>query len=185
MGERHGRQVAVDFGSVTTEEAVCRGRVGLGERSDRAMLEIRGVGPDVDRALAELTSMRDHAWWARLSPPRAIVRCEAPDEDACVAVLRRVEDVAVVDVAPDHVALTLVGPLADAVLRASQVEEEDDVIVVRRNPISVELLASRQHGPALWYRLLEAGEEFEIACVGVDATEHLEVSDHMGALRRV
>jgi glycine cleavage system aminomethyltransferase T len=149
------------------------------------MLEIRGVASDVDRALAELTSMRDHAWWVRVSPQRAIVRCEAGDEDACVAVLRRVEDVAVVDVAPDHAALTLVGPLGDSVLRASHVEEENDVIVVRRSAITVELLVSRQHGPALWYRLLEAGEEFEIACVGVDATEHLEISDHLGALRRV
>jgi len=181
MGKRHGRWAPVDFGSVAAEEAVCRSAVGLVERSDRAMLEIRGG--DVDRALGELTSLGDHAWWLRLSAQRAIVRCEAPDEDAAIAAMRRVEDVAIVDVAAAHAALTLVGPLADAVLGASGVEQEGIALVLRKDPVCVELLVGCAQGPALWYRLLEVGESFDIACVGVEAAERLDVSDHLSGLR--
>lgn len=184
LGERHGRRVPVNFGSVATEEAVCRSSVGLTERSDRAMLEIRGGAKDIDWAVGQLAALGDHAWWLRVSEHRAIVRCEGDDEDACVAAMRRAEDVAIVDVAASHAALDLVGPLADAVLLASSIEQEWDVIVVRRDATCVELLVSRAHGPALWSRLLEAGEAFEMACVGVDATEHLDVAGHLREPRR-
>lgn len=179
IGERYGRRVPVNFGSVASEEAVCRSSVGLVERSDRAMLEIRGGTEDVDRALGLLSPLRDHAWWLRVSEHRAIVRCEGGDEDACVAAMQGAEDIAIVDVASSHASVDLVGPLADAVLLASSVEDEWDVLVVRRDATCVELLVSRTHGPALWNRLLEAGEAFDIACVGVDATEHLEVAGHV------
>ncbi len=182
IGKRHGRWVPLDFGSVAAEEAVCRRGVGLVERSDRAMLEIRGA--DVDPALRELASLGDHAWWVRLSACRAIVRCERPDEDACIGAMRRAEDVAIVDIAAAHAALTVVGPLADAVLRALDVEQEGVVLVVRKDPFCVELLVGRAQGPALWYRLLEVGESFDIACVGVEAAERLDVSDHLSGLRR-
>lgn len=181
MRERHGRWVPADFGSVAAEEAVCRSRVGLVERSDRAMLEVRG---DVDRALDELAALGDHAWWLRRSDRRAIVRCEGVDEDACISAMRRVEDIEIVDVAPAHAGIDLVGPRAESVLDAAGAEEEDEAVVVRRGAVCVELLVPLARGPALWYRLLEAGEEFGIACVGVDATEHLGVSDHLGASRR-
>lgn len=134
IGKRHGRWVPLDFGSVAAEEAVCRRGVGLVERSDRAMLEIRGA--DVDPALGELASLGDHAWWVRLSARRAIVRCERPDEDACIGAMRRAEDVAIVDIAAAHAALTVVGPLADAVLRALDVEQERVVLVVRKDPFA-------------------------------------------------
>lgn len=184
IGERHGRRVPVHFGSVASEEAVCRSGVGLSERSDRAMLEVRGTGADVDGALGELVSLRSHAWCLRCSPQRAIVRCEADDADACVAAMRRIDDLAITDVAIEHAALVLVGPRTDEVLEASQLEREDAVLVVRRDPLSVELLVGRAQGPGLWHQLLEAGAPFGIACVGVDATEHLQVSDQLGGLRR-
>jgi len=183
IGHRRGRQVPVHFGSVVTEEAVCRTGVGLVERSDRAMLELRGAASDVDRALAELSSLAGQAWSLRLGERDAIVRCEAVDEDACVAAMRRVEDVAILDVAPDHVALGLVGPRAEAVLQASGIEEQGDALVVRRDQLGIELLCARAQGPALWYRLMEAGEPLRIACVGVEAIERLGVSDHLGGSR--
>jgi glycine cleavage system aminomethyltransferase T len=42
MVERDGRWVAAHFGSPASEAAVCRSRVGLAERSDRATLELSG-----------------------------------------------------------------------------------------------------------------------------------------------
>lgn len=184
MVERRGRLVPADFGSVAAEAAVCRTRVGLVERSDRAMLEVRGDGPDVDRALAELAPLGDHAWWLRRSARRVIVRCEAADEDACISALRRAEEVAVVDIALGHAVIDLVGPLADAVLDAWDRDRDGDVLVVRKDGACVELIVSQGDGPALWYQLLEAGEPFQVACVGIDATEHLAVSAHRSAPRR-
>jgi len=57
MAERNGRRVAAHFGSPASEAAVCRTRVGLVERSDRATREIRGDTAGVDQALEELAHL--------------------------------------------------------------------------------------------------------------------------------
>jgi len=184
MVQRHGRWVPAHFGSVASEEAVCRSRVGLTERSDRATLEVRGPSGDVDRALAELATLGDRAWWARVAAGRAIVRCDGDDEGACASLLVRADDVSVLDVSAEHVAIGLVGPLAEEVLRAAEVADEDRVIVLRERSRGVELLVARTHGPWLWNRLLQAGEPLGITCVGLDAIEQLAVSEHLDWRRR-
>ena len=179
MAERHGRPVALHFGSPASEAAVCRSRVGLAERSDRATLELRGAPAAVDEALAELAGLGTAAWSLRCSPSRALVRCEGPDADACTATMQRADGAAVADVSLDHAALDLVGPRSGEVLAAHLAREGVPVAVVRRDPGCVELLVARGQGPALWNGLLEAGDEHGIACVGLDALEHLDVSERM------
>ena len=180
MVERHGRSVAAHFGSPASEAAACRGGVGLAERSDRATLELTGSRDAVDEALAELDHLRDVAWWVRRSPHRAIVRCEGKDVDACTSLMLRAEDVAVVDASERIAAVDLIGPRAHDVLAAHAEKEESPVVVeVRRDESCVELLVLRAHGPALWNDLLAAGEPFGIACVGLEALEHLDVSERI------
>jgi glycine cleavage system aminomethyltransferase T len=177
--ERHGRPVAAHFGSAAAEAAVCRGGAGLADRSDRATLELRGPSADVDQALAELGVLGGHAWSTRLSPTRALVRCEGEDQALCTSAMLRAEDASVRDVSDDHAAVDLVGPRAEEVLQAAGLTEEDAVTVLRDGDGGVELLVARGQGPALWNRLLETGEPFGLACVGLDALEHLAVSGHV------
>jgi glycine cleavage system aminomethyltransferase T len=186
MVERHGRLVAAHFGSAATEAAVCRGGVGLAERSDRATLDVRGPRADVAAAIAAVARLGGHrAWWTQLAPGRAIVRCEGDAEDACASAMRAAEGVEIIDLGGDYAAVDLIGPLAGDVLRAAAVDERTDpVIVLHQGEGYVELLVARSYGPALWNRLLEAGAPFGIACVGIDAIEHLAVSDHLSEQRR-
>lgn len=183
--ERHGRLAAAHYGSAAAEAAVCRSRVGLAERSDRATLEVRGAQGTVDAALAALGGLGHRAWWSRLSPGRALVRCEGEEEDACIAAMQSADAGSILDVSPQYAAVSLIGPLAGEVLEAAAVDERSDpVVVLREGDGTVELLVARAYGPALWNRLLEAGAPSGIACVGLDALEHLAVSDHIGEQRR-
>ena len=182
--ERHGRTVAAHFGSPASEAAVCRGAVGMAERSDRATLMVTGAPAAVDEALAELERMGGAAWWLRRSPRRAVVRCEGTAADACTGRLLRVDDVEVEDVSTAYAAVDLLGPRSGDVLEAHLAEDSRPVpTVVRRDAACVELLVSRAHGPGLWRGLLEAGERWGIACVGLDALEHLDVSERLSGRR--
>lgn len=183
--ERHGRLTAAHFGSAASEAAVCRGRVGLAERSDRTTLEVRGRCENVDAALAGLAPLGHRAAWTRLSPGRAIVRCEGDAEDACASAMVASDAISISDSSGEFAAVALIGPLAEDALRAAAVDEQTDpVIVLHQGRGYVELLVARSYGPAMWNRLLEAGAPFGIACVGLDALEHLAVSDHLGDQRR-
>lgn len=182
--ERHGATVVAHYGSAVSEAAVCRSAVGLAERSDRATLAIRGSGEDIDRALGELATLQDTAWWARVSRDRAIVRCEGNDHAACLSAVER-GGASVTDIGPETAAVTLIGPLAEDVFAAAGMNEDEDVAVVLRDrDACIELLVARRQGPAMWSRLLDAGERFGIACVGLDAIEHLAVSRDLDARRR-
>lgn len=184
--ERHGRLVAANFGSAASEAAVCRSSVGLAERSDRVTLDVRGDGASVDAALAALGPIAHSAWSTRLSPGRAIVRCEGELQDECrSAMLAAVEEASILDLGGEYAAIDLIGPRAGEVLEAAAIDEDTDpVIVLHQGSGYVELLVTRGNGPALWNRLLEVGEPFGIACVGLDALEHLAVSEHLIDQRR-
>lgn len=184
MVERHGRAVAAHFGSAATEAAVCTSHVGLAERPERATLELRGPEGEVDNALAELAFLRERVGCKRCTPRRAILTCEETDTDTCTSAMLRCEDVAVSDISADHVVVDLIGPFAEDVLRASEIErEEGPALVMRRVFQHVELVVPAAQGPALWNRLLEAGEPFGIGCVGVEAVEHLAVSARLSGRR--
>lgn len=181
---RHGRLVAAHFGSAASEAAVCRSRVGLAERSDRATLEVRGPRGDLDAALAELSGLGERVAFSRHGPGRALVRCDGDHEGTVSSAMLRAPDVEVRQVSRDYTALEVVGPLAGDVVRAAALDEGEPVVALREGDAGVELLVARPHGPALWNRLLAAGEPFGMALVGLDALEHLTVSEHVDHIRR-
>jgi hypothetical protein len=182
MVPRHGHEVAAHFGSAAAEAAVCRTTVGIAVRPDRATLEVLGPSGAVDGALDGLVPLGEHAWYARLTPSLAIVRCEREQAEVVTTHLQRSEDLSVLDLPTEYVATGLIGPRGQEVLDAAGVGTPDDpVIVVQERPGRVELLVAAAQGPALWNRLLAAGAPFGIACVGVDALEHLDASEHVRA----
>lgn len=186
LAERDGRTVVAHYGSVASELAVCRIAVGLAERSDRATLEVRGTRAELDRAVGALATLGDAVWWVRLSRVRAIVRCETHQRAACVAALGRDAIVCVHDLGDELAAPTLVGPFAEDVLAAAGLDRDHDAAIVLRDRSGcIELLVPRRLGPALWSRLLDAGEPYFVACVGLDAIEHLTVSRKLDLRRRV
>src|SRR3954470_8767004 len=107
--ERHGHVVAAHFGSPAAEAAVCRTRVGLAVRSDRVTLEVLGAPDAVDDALDGLVPLGGRAWWARLTPALALVRCAPEDAGLCRDHLERSDRVSVMDLPTEYVALELIG----------------------------------------------------------------------------
>jgi hypothetical protein len=171
---RDDRLVVLHYGAPAAELAVCELAVGLAERSDRATFELRGAREEIHRALFELGTLGDAAWWTRPSRARAIVRCEAADRAICLAAIRRDAIVAVHELGGELAAPVLVGPFAEDVLAASGLDDDPGAAVVLRDrAAAIELLVPRRLGPALWARLLDAGEPFAIACVGLEAIEGL------------
>jgi glycine cleavage system aminomethyltransferase T len=186
LAERDGRAVVAHYGSPAAELAVCEHAVGLAERSDRATLELRGPREEIHRALLELGTLGDAAWWARVSRTRAIVRCETADRGACLAAVRRDAIVTVHELDAEIAALALVGPFAEDLLAAAGLDEDPDAAVVLRDRrAGIELLVPRRLGPALWSRLLDAGEPFAVACVGLEAIEYRAVARELDRRRRV
>ena len=178
MVVRDGRCVAAHFGSPTSETAVCLRTVGIADRSDRTTLELRGAPPDVDAALAALALLGDRPSSARTGSRSAVVRCDHPDTAACSAGLVAA-DVAV-DISNRFAAIQVIGPrAADVVVAADFHHRQDDPIVVLDGASSYELLVMAEAGPALWSRLLDAGAPLSVACVGLEALEHLAASHRL------
>ena len=185
LAERDGRTVVAHYGSVTAELAVCCRGVGLADRSDRATLELRGTRDEIHRALLELGALGDAVWWARLSRTRVIVRCARADRGGCLAAIGRDAIVTVHDLDAEIAALALFGRFAEDLLAATRLEEDPDAAVVLRDRRgAIELLLPRRLGPALWARLLDAGEPFGVACVGLEAIEQLTVARELNLRRR-
>jgi glycine cleavage system aminomethyltransferase T len=177
MAIRHGRCVAAHFGSAASETAVCLRTVGIADRSERTTFELRGAPGDVDEALAALGPPDAAAWWARTSARTAIVRCEYVDAPRCAAAVLPAEGTLAVDVSSRYAAIGVVGPLAEDLLATAAIDDGDGrPIVMRDGQGALELLVDTGEAERLWARLLEAGAPFRVACVGLDALEHLAAS---------
>jgi glycine cleavage system aminomethyltransferase T len=179
MVERHGRRVAAHFGSRAGEEAVCLAHVGLADRSDRTTFRVSG---DVDAALLELAALGERAWSSYAGPDRAVVRCELADTSACLGVLSGVPGATVHDATRDYAALALLGPKAEELLGVADLPTS--AVTLHEAGLMYEVLVPAAHGPVVWDQLLEAGAPFQIACVGLDAVEHLIATRRLHGVRQ-
>ena len=166
MASRHGRRVPAHFGSTAAEEAVCQRGVGMADRSDRETFELRGTPEALEQALVAL----DRAWASFIAPDRAVVRCEAWDADA----LDELEGVTAENRSQAYAAIGLIGPRAAELL--NEVDLSPSGLIIREGRDSFEVLLPAAHGPQLWDYLIEAGEPYELACVGHDALDRLAAS---------
>jgi glycine cleavage system aminomethyltransferase T len=177
MAIRHGRCVAAHFGSAASETAVCLRTVGIADRSERTTFELRGAPGDIDEALAALGPPDARAWSARTSARSAIVRCEYVDAPRCAAAVLFAEGTLAIDVSSRYAAIGVIGPRAEDLLAAATLDDGvGRPIVMRDGQGALELLVDTGGAERLWTRLLEAGAAFRVACVGLDALEHLAAS---------
>jgi glycine cleavage system aminomethyltransferase T len=180
MTKRHGRSVAAHFGSATSEAAVCLSTVGIADRFDRTTLELRGAPDDVELALSRLARLPIRTWWSRLTSHSAIARCEHCDTAKCLEALIPVEGTAAVDVSDRYAAIGVLGPRAEELLASCSFQTQGPPsIVLREANAAFEVLVPAAEGAARWDRLLEGGAPFRIACVGLDALEHLAASHRL------
>jgi glycine cleavage system aminomethyltransferase T len=177
MFERHGRRVAAHFGSRAGEEAVCLKAVGLADRGDRTTLEVHG---DVDAALLELAALGERAWSSYAGRDRAVVRCEYEDTAACLEALARAPGVSARDCTREYAAIALLGPNAEALLESADLPSS--AITLHEAGLLFEVLVPPGLGPVVWDQLLEAGAPLQIACVGLEAIEHLTATRRLHAL---
>jgi glycine cleavage system aminomethyltransferase T len=178
--KRHGRSVAAHFGSATSEAAVCLSTVGIADRFDRTTLELRGAPDDVELAMSRLALLPIRTSWSRLKSRSAIVRCEHGDTAKCLEALNPVEGTAALDLSDRYTAIGLIGPRAEELLASCNFQTQGTPpIVLRESNTAFEVLVPATEGPALWDRLLELGAPLRIACVGLDAIEHLAASHRL------
>jgi hypothetical protein len=181
MVVRDGRWVAAHFGSPTSETAVCLSTVGIADRFDRATIAIGGAPTDIGTALEVVAEGGAHIIAVRIGARDGIVRCDQADTDTCIAALLGT-DVGV-EITDRFAAIELVGPRAAQLLRAVALQLPDhNVIVAENGADSFELLVDRQIGPQLWSSLLDAGASVSVACVGLEALEHLAAARHVSRL---
>jgi hypothetical protein len=171
--------VAVHFGSVVAETAVCRLAVGLADRFGRVTFDVRGSRDRVDAALERIDHQRV-GWAARVDPHQAVVRSEAAGADACLAALAD-DDLLVLDATAGSTALGLVGPRAGEALAQARLPAAPFPATVVQEPEGYEILVPPEFGAQAWVHLLRSGRPVGIACVGFDALEHLEIARRVAA----
>ena len=181
MVDRDGWVLAAHFGSALGEAAVCRSAVGITDRSDRGTVEVTGGEADVDAALEQLDRFGDRAWWKRMDLERAIVRCERADVDAVVFAMRRSENASVEQLDWVFAGIGLIGPSAERLIHAARAGTPGlPAIVLQEEPGTFELLVPAEEAVTAWRALMDAGRPLHVACVGIDALEHLDAADHLG-----
>jgi glycine cleavage system aminomethyltransferase T len=176
---RHGQRVAVHFGSVVAEIAVCRLAVGLADRFGRVTFDVRGARDRVDAALQRI-DREGVGWAARIDAHQAVVRAEAAGADGCLAALAD-DDLLVLDATAGYTAVGLVGPRAGDALEVARLPTAPFPATVVPEPHGYEILVPPQFGSQAWVQLLRSCRPVGIACVGFDALEHLEIARRVQA----
>jgi glycine cleavage system aminomethyltransferase T len=194
LAERDGHTIITNYGSVPGEIAVCMKSVGLVDRSDLGVFEIRAETDRLDRALAKrlgdppvapgLARRLRTVWYLRLDRRRALlvgphaVLAAGPP----IATGADREDWSAKDIGGGVAILSIIGPRAARLLGAAELPGELAIGAVSRDPGDASVMAilresqrrvlivvRREGADALWERLLGAGEPLSAAFVGCDA----------------
>lgn len=201
LHERDGHTVATSYGSVPGEIAVCMKSVGVADRSDYGVRELRGDQTVLDRALiarlgdppvAPATARRLRGvWYMRLDQRRALLVGPhgALAAGPPIATGRERADLVHRDIGSSVAILSVVGPRAARLLAAAELPAELPIGAVGRDSHDATVVAMlresqrrflllvREAGAeALWTRLLCAGEPLGAAFVGLDALTLLDAS---------
>jgi glycine cleavage system aminomethyltransferase T len=201
LAERDGHTVTTHYGSVPGEIAVCMKSVGLADRSDLGMLELRGSGALLDRALAGRlgdpppapgTARRLRTvWFLRLDARRTLL-VGAHTALASGPMLGKGADRAELsckDIGASHGIISVIGPRAGRLMAAAGLPDSLPIGAVGRDPADPSIVAILREGQrrlllivratsidGAWSRLLAAGEPLGAAFVGCDALTLLGVA---------
>jgi glycine cleavage system aminomethyltransferase T len=202
MADRGGQAVAVHYGSVAAEVAVCLKSVGLAVRSDLRTLELaghqawldglleRGLGAGVPVGRAENLG---GSWCARVGdrsalvvgPPDGVARWARLARDAVVTG----SVVALLDQTASFLTLSLIGPRVPALLAAAGLPPAATARLVRRASLAgcpavlvgeaddcVLLLVKAEGAASACQALFEVGPAVGLSLVGAEAIGRLDVA---------
>ena len=201
LHERDGHTVVAHYGSVPGEMAVCMKSVGLADRSDYGVFELRGDREQLDRALVARLGDPPPAvgsgrrlrgvWYLRTDARHALLVGPARRARAGPAIGRGRDrsDVPHRDIGASLAIVGIVGPRAARLLAAAGLPGEltigaigadagdrGIVAILREGQRSYLALVRADAADAFWARLLTAGEPLGAAFVGYDALTLLNAS---------
>lgn len=201
LHDRDGHAVATSYGSVPGEIAVCMKSVGLADRADFGVLELRGEQSLLDRALvarlgdppvAPGTGRRQRSvWYLRLDQRRALLVGPhgALASGPPIGKGRDRADLPHKDIRSTVAILSIIGPRAARLLAAADLPGELAIGAVGRDPRDPSVVAIVRESQrrflvlvrapaadAFWTRVLAAGEPLGAAFVGLDALTLLSAS---------
>jgi glycine cleavage system aminomethyltransferase T len=201
LHDRDGHTVIAHYGSVPGEIAVCMKSVGLADRADYGVFELRGDRELLDRALiarcgdpplAIGTGRRLHGvWYLRLDARRTLLvgRHAALMSGPAIGRGRDRIDLPHRDVGASLAIVGIVGPRAARLLAAARLPGELPIGAIGADPDDRSIVAilhesQRRYlavvradaADAFWARLLNAGEPLGAAFVGYDALTLLNAS---------
>lgn len=194
LGDRDGHTVVANYGSVPGEIAVCMKSVGLADRSDLGVLELRADQDLLDRAL--ISWLGDPAltpgsgrrmrsvWYVRLDRrlallvgPHAALASGPP-----IGTGRDRSDLPHKDIRASLAIVSIIGPRASRLLAAAGLPGElavgalardahdaGVVAILRESQRRFLALVQAPAADAFWTRILTAGEPLGAAFVGCDA----------------
>ncbi len=196
-----GHAVVAHYGSISGEIAVCMKSVGLADRSDYGVCELRGARELLDRALVDRLGdpppppgcgrRLGHVWYLRLDARRALLVGPHSALASGSAFGRGLNggDLRHSDIGASLAIVGVVGPRAARVLAAAGLPGElpigaigadagDSTVVaiLRESQRRYLVLVRSGAADALWARLLIAGEPLGAAFVGYDALRLLNAS---------
>ncbi|MGI8714759.1 MAG: hypothetical protein ACR2NR_16580 [Solirubrobacteraceae bacterium] len=199
VASRHGRAVAVNFGSAAGELAACVTAVGLADRSDLVKLELEGPQRVLAHVLANSTGSAPapggavctgSAWWCAAGPERVVVLSQPAGGERLRASIARFAlrhpSLRIRERSDEWGTIAIVGARAGDVLAQLGVygEQRDprSVAPVTTHPVgSVDVLWLLQsdrralavmplaEAPAVWRTVHRAGRPLGICAVGQEA----------------
>lgn len=191
LGERDGHVVAALYGSAQGEIAACMSHVGLADRSDLGVLELRGDDASLDRALAGrlgdpavppgAARRQRGVWYLRPDKRRALV--VAPHGVlAALPPLGHPSELVTRDIGESISMVSVVGPRATRLLTAAGLPGDLPIGALGRDPRDANVVAILRESqrralilvraPAIetfWARLLDVGEPLGATFVGCEA----------------
>ena len=201
LHDRGGHTVVAHYGSVAGEIAVCLKSVGLADRSDLGVVELRGDRERLDRALVAhfgdpplaVGSGRriDGIWYVRLDARRTLLvgRHTALAAAPAIASGPDRDNLTCRDIGASLAIVGIVGPRASRLLAAAGLPgdlpsgaigadpgDRSIVAILRERPRRYLALVRTGGADAAWARLLAAGGPLGAAFVGHDALTLLDAS---------
>jgi len=198
VARRHGRVLALSYGSAAGELAACMNAVGIASRAELTKLELTAPGPNLERVIAGLLGVSLLAGgshrtrtvgWYRPDDRRLIALCEAEQaerlrgrlefwmlRDPTVALHDRTSEWAAIAVIGRRTRLLLgelgvYGPSRDPRAVPPVTRTADDPETSWLLHADDDALAITPHGSAttLWRRITRAGRPLRICAVGHEA----------------
>ena len=199
FGHRHGRRIAVNYGSPAGELAVCVRAVGLVDRSELAKFMLEAPPAQLSHLAMRLTGqtvavggalLAGGAWWCRTTPERFVVLCSPLMADRFLAGLRALPahhvSLRTDDVSDTYAALGVVGRAKPRVLAALGVYGESgdarrtspittcqvggvEVMWLLESDRTALALVPRSEAADVWRAIEDAGRSFGLSYVGHEA----------------